>query len=164
MVTAAVCLSVMPLFSLWKFPWTIKWPWIIALLLDPRGRIYYPSLDPGNLTVLPSFGSDQVSKTLFSRALIVVPGDACEILIPSWRTDVIIFQKFLPSSKFHSESKWDKFVMELMTDLFKRKWRKDSMNCDFLQDCNNTSWYSLVVFKLENEFNALRRMTDGAVM
>lgn len=154
----------MPFFSLWKFPSTIKRPWIIALLLDPRGGIYYPSLDPGNLTVLPSFGSDQVSKTLFSLALIVVPGDACEILIPSWRTDVIIFQKFLPSSKFHSESKWDKFIMELMTDLFKRKWRKDSMNCDFLQDGNNTSWYSLVVFKLENEFSALRRMTDEPVM
>ena len=160
MVTAAECLSVMPVFSLWKFPSTIKRPWIIALLLDPRGGIYYPSLDPGTLTVLPSFGSDQVSTTLFSLALIVVPGDACEILIPSWRTDVIIFQKFLPSSKFHSESKWDKIYLELMTDLFKRKWRKDSMNCDFLQDGNSTSWYSLVVFKLENELNALRRMTD----
>jgi len=108
MVTAAECLSVTPVFSLWKFPSTIKRPWIIALLLDPRRGIYYPSLDPGNLTVLPSFGSDQVSKTLFSLALIVVPGDACEILIPSWRTDVIIFQKFMPSPKFHSESKWDK--------------------------------------------------------
>lgn len=159
MVTAAECLSVMPVFSLWKFPSTIKWPWIIALLLDPRGGIYYPFLDPGNLTVLPSFGSDQVSKTLFSLALIVVPGDACEILIPSWRTDVIIFQKFLPPS-FIPKVNEIKFIMELMTDLFKRKWRKDSMNCDFLQDGNSTSWYSLVVFKLENELNALRRMTD----
>jgi len=79
-----------------------------CVIIRTKRGIYYPSLDPGNLTVLPSFGSDQVSKTLFSLALIVVPGDACEILIPSWRSDVIIFQKFLPSSKFHSESKWDK--------------------------------------------------------
>jgi hypothetical protein len=150
----------MPLFSSWKFLPTIKRPWIIALLLDLRGGLYYPSLGPGNVTVLRSFGSDQVSKTLFSLALIVVPGDACEILIPSWRTDVIIFQKFLLSSKFHPESKWDKFIMELMTDLFKRKWRKGLMNCDFLQDGNSTSWYSLLVFKLSNELNALRRMTD----
>lgn len=160
MVTAAECSLVMPLFSLWKFLPTIKRPWIIALLLDPRGGIYYPSLGPGNLTVLPSFGSDQVSKTLFSLALIVVPGDACEILIPSWRTDVIIFQKFLLSSKFHPESKWDEFIMELMTDLFKRKWRKGLMNCDFLQDGNSTSLYSPLVFKLLNELNALRRTTD----
>jgi len=54
-----------------------------CVIIRPKRGIYYPSLDPGNLTVLPSFGSDQVSKTLFSLALIVVPGDACEILIPS---------------------------------------------------------------------------------
>jgi hypothetical protein len=53
--------------------------------------------------------------------------------------------------------------MELMTDLLKQKWMKDSMNCDFLLVDNSTSWYRHVVSALLSELNDFTRALQDSL-